>query len=172
MPSIVDRISVLVIVSLAACLLVILLAPLARASHPPNSLFPIDSVMSDSASLHNKVVYVDFWASWCGPCRQSFPFLNHLLRKYQDKGLAVLAVNLDRKKGDAEQFIEEMRSSLPVLFDSTGSLAKLYGLDAVPSSFIYGRDGRLRAQHEGFYPRDTLALDSLVTTLLTETKPK
>ncbi len=150
----------------------ILFACTASAGNPPKSLVTIDSVIDDSALLRDKVVYVDFWASWCTPCRLSFPFMNHLLTKYGDKGLAVIAINLDRTSAEAEQFLDDMRSNLQVVFDSTGSLAKIYGLEALPSSFIYGRDGVLRTKHEGFYPKDTLSLDSLVNSLLAETNHK
>ncbi|HVP06447.1 MAG TPA: TlpA disulfide reductase family protein [Candidatus Acidoferrum sp.] len=158
-------------VILAASSLFFLPQP-ARAGDPPKSLVTIDSVINDSALLRDKVVYVDFWASWCTPCRLSFPFMNHLLSKYGGKGLTILAVNLDRKSADAEQFLDDMKSNLQVIFDSTGSLAKIYSLDAVPSSFIYGRDGLLRTKHEGFYQKDTLSLDSLVNSLLAETGHK
>jgi thiol-disulfide isomerase/thioredoxin len=160
-------------VRIAPILLMLLtLSSPAPAGNVPKSLAPIVSAWKDTVQFRDKVVYVDFWASWCAPCRLSFPFMNRLQRKYQDKGLLVVAINLDRKSVDAEQFIEEMRSTLQVVFDSTGSLAKLYSLDAVPSSFIYGRDGVLRARHEGFYPKDTVALDSLVNSLLAEAKSK
>lgn len=136
----------------------------------PKSVAVIDSVLADSARLKDRVVYVDFWASWCAPCGQSFPWMNRLQGKYGGKGLSVITINLDKHSADADDFIDRMRSTLDVVYDSTGTLAKRFALGAIPSSFIYDRSGNLRSSHPGFQPTDTTTLDSLVNALVNERK--
>jgi cytochrome c biogenesis protein CcmG/thiol:disulfide interchange protein DsbE len=138
----------------------------------PQSIAVLDSVTSDSLVASGHVVYLDFWASWCIPCRESFPWMNALLDKYRDKGLQVITVNLDKDPAAARKFMKAMNSTLPVVFDSAGSLAKLYNLEVMPTSFVYGRDGRLRTRHAGFHPKDEGSLESLIVTCLEEKPAK
>jgi thiol-disulfide isomerase/thioredoxin len=155
----------------------------AEAKNAPQSIAVIDSAMANSGRLKNKVVYVDFWASWCAPCRRSLPWMKQLLDKYGKSGLQLVAINVDRKPSAGKAFLEQLNSPLQtvtdsaaswnrlsnsVIFDSSGTLAKIYNLEALPTSFIYGRDGTLRKQHQGFAENDTLYLDSLLTSLLAE----
>ena len=150
----------------------LILAGAAAAKDVPQTLTIIDSVVTDSADLHGNVVLVDFWASWCRPCRSSFPWMNQLEHRFAGKGLRIVTVNLDKDPALARKFLSEMNSSLPVVYDSTGSLAKVYNLDVMPTSFIYGRDGKLREKHKGFEPKDTDSLESLIYGLLKEESPK
>jgi thiol-disulfide isomerase/thioredoxin len=142
----------------------------AQAKNPPQSIAMIDSVAVDSILGKDKVTYVDFWASWCPPCRKSFPWMKTLQDRYRDKGLQVVTINVDKDPAKARKFLQELNSPLPVIFDSTGSLAKAYDLEALPSSFLYARDGTFRIQHEGFSPLDTLLLDSLINSFVSEGK--
>jgi thiol-disulfide isomerase/thioredoxin len=138
----------------------------------PKSLQLIVSALTDSTQLTDKVVYVDFWASWCVPCRISFPWLKQLQDNYRSQGLQVVAVNLDKDHKAAQAFLTEMKVPFTVIFDSTGSIAKSYQLQVMPMSFLYGRDGKLRTNHEGFQAKDTLELNALITKLLAESVPK
>lgn len=97
-----------------------------------------------------KIVYLDFWASWCGPCRESFPWMKQITEKYKDQGLVVIAVNLDREMSDAIQFIKRETPNFLVAYDPSGSIAKTYKLRGMPSSFIIGRDGKIKYSHKGF----------------------
>jgi thiol-disulfide isomerase/thioredoxin len=153
---------------LFAILLLNLVPPPARAGDAPETIAAMDSVAADSIPLAGNVVYVDFWASWCVPCRESFPWMKALLDKYHARGLRVITVNLDRKPDAGKKFLKELNSPLPVVFDSKGSLAKRYHLAAMPTSFVYGRDGKLRTRHEGFRSEDSAALETLINTLLEE----
>jgi thiol-disulfide isomerase/thioredoxin len=128
----------------------------------------VDSALTDSTTLTGKVVYVDFWASWCLPCRKSYPWMSELSAKYRDRGLEVVTINVDKEWKTAEKFLADMKTSLPVVHDPKGELAKLYELKVMPSSFIYGRNGKLRGRHEGFQPSDGPVLDSLIDALLKE----
>ena len=159
--------------ALAACLLlgVVLSSPV-QSKATGKGLEIIKSVLPDSTVVKNNVVYVDFWASWCAPCGQSFPFMNELQEAYGAKGLKIVTINLDKDHEQAQDFLDRLKSPLEVVFDSTGSLAKKYDIDAMPSSFIYGRDGTLRAHHQGFSDKDTVYLDSVVRTLIEEKQPK
>ena len=97
-----------------------------------------------------KVVVVDFWASWCVPCRRSFPWMNEMQRKYADDGLVILAVNVDRKAEHAAAFLEKYPASFEIVYDPKAALAKEYKIEVMPSSFIIGRDGELVERHTGF----------------------
>lgn len=141
-------------------------------THVADSIATLASVVADSIPLAGHVVYVDFWASWCGPCRASFPWMNALRDKHHKQGLEVVTVNLDSDPAAGRKFLDAMKSSLPVIFDPKGSLAQQYRLEVMPTSFVYGRDGRLKSRHEGFQPRDTAALETLVISLLEEKPPK
>ena len=97
-----------------------------------------------------KVVWVDFWASWCTPCRRSFPWLNEIMSKYAGEGLVVVGVNVDTERALAEQFLSEVPARFEIVYDAEGALAKEYEIIGMPSSFLIGRDGKIIASHVGF----------------------
>jgi len=101
-------------------------------------------------SLRGKAVLVDFWASWCGPCRQSFPWMNDLQKRYGDKGLAIVAVNLDKDRELASQFLAEVPAAFTVAFDPSGKTAESYKVKAMPTTFLVSPDGKLLLTHTGF----------------------
>lgn len=103
-------------------------------------------------SLRGKVVLVDFWASWCGPCAAAFPAYEELFQEYRSRGLDVVAVNLDEKRTDADRFLASRPHAMDVVFDPSGRSAKAFGLEGMPTSFLIGRDGRIRFVHTGFTP--------------------
>jgi thiol-disulfide isomerase/thioredoxin len=105
----------------------------------------------DLSQYQGKVVYLDFWASWCKPCRQSFPWMGAMQQKYAADGLVIVAVNLDEQHVDAERFLSQTPAAFTVLYDPTGELAAQYRLIAMPSSYIIGRDGQVLVKHAGFY---------------------
>lgn len=105
----------------------------------------------DLSQYKGKVVYLDFWASWCKPCRQSFPWMDAMQKKYGDRGLVVIAVNLDEDRDDADRFLKDFHTSAQVVFDPAGALAAQYQLIGMPSSFLIGRDGAMVAKHQGFF---------------------
>lgn len=105
----------------------------------------------DLASYKGKVVYLDFWASWCGPCRRSFPWMNAMERKYAPQGLVIVSVNVDEQRSDADAFLKANPADFPVIFDPDGKLAEAYKLVGMPSSFIIGRDGQVVKAHQGFF---------------------
>ena len=104
----------------------------------------------DLKSHAGKVVIVDFWASWCVPCRRSFPWLNAMHRKYADQGLVIIGVNLDAEKSAAMTFLEDFPPEFSIYYDDTKNLAREFGVVAMPSSYLIGRDGDIRQKHFGF----------------------
>ena len=106
----------------------------------------------DLAAYKGKVVYLDFWASWCKPCRQSFPWMNELTDLYGSDGFVVIAVNVDHEPDLAADFLRQNAADFKVVYDPGGDLAEKYNVQAMPTSVLIGRDGRVRYVHSGFYP--------------------
>jgi DsbE subfamily thiol:disulfide oxidoreductase len=104
----------------------------------------------DLASYRGKVVLVDFWASWCPPCKTSFPALDALYREYAAKGVEVLAVNLDERRRDADAFLSAHPHRMTVLFDPKGAAPVAFGVKGMPSSYILDRNGNIRFTHMGY----------------------
>lgn len=109
------------------------------------------SVISLS-KLKGKVVYLDFWASWCGPCRQSFPWMNEMQQKYGNQGLEVLAINLDGNLSDAQKFLQDNPAKFKIAYDTKAQTPKLLGVKGMPTSYLIDRQGRVVAVHVGFNP--------------------
>lgn len=112
------------------------------------------------AALRGKVVLVDFWASWCVPCRQSFPWLAEVSRRYAAHDLVVVAIDLDKSREAADSFLRELEPPFVVAFDPAAGSAEAFGVEAMPSSFLLDRDGKLIYTHAGFRARDTAAFES------------
>jgi len=104
----------------------------------------------DLEAYRGKVVWVDFWASWCTPCRRSFPWLNEIMVKYADQDFVVVGVNVDTERCLAEQFLQEIPADFQIVYDPEGKLAKEYEVLGMPSSFLLGPDGRVISSHIGF----------------------
>lgn len=102
------------------------------------------------ADLRGKVVYLDFWASWCGPCKQSFPWMNDLQARYGGKGLEVLAVDLDTHAADARAFLASLPPRFRVAFDTQGITPRQYAIKGMPTSVLIGADGKVLLVHSGF----------------------
>jgi cytochrome c biogenesis protein CcmG, thiol:disulfide interchange protein DsbE len=120
------------------------------------------------ADLRGKVVLVDFWASWCAPCRQSFPALNALFDDLHDRGLQVVAVNVDQERKDADAFLTGRPHTIDVVFDPSGKSAKAFDLQGMPTSFLIGRDGTIRFVHTGFNDKVLAAYRREISQLLDE----
>jgi thiol-disulfide isomerase/thioredoxin len=117
-------------------------------------------------ALRGRVVYVDFWASWCVPCRQSFPWMDELQRSLGKDGLVVVAVNVDHERKDAERFLHEFSPAFRIAYDPEGVLAEQYHVRGMPTSYLIDRDGKVQLQHAGFRPRDRDELAGRIRTLL------
>ena len=118
------------------------------------------------AQYKGKVVYLDFWASWCGPCKQSFPFMNQLQAKYGAQGLQIVAVNLDVNRADVDSFLAEVPAQFAVALDAKGETARRFDVKAMPSSVLVGRDGKVLVLHKGFRADDKPALEQRIAAAL------
>jgi thiol-disulfide isomerase/thioredoxin len=129
------------------------MAPRLRASSP---LAPDVALERDDGSrvqlseYKGKVLLLDFWASWCAPCKVSFPALDAIYREYQPRGLEVLAVNLDEQRRAADAFLAQHPHVLPVLFDPKGVAPQAFGVKGMPTSFLIDRAGAIRFTHMGY----------------------
>ena len=115
-----------------------------------------------SDSLRGRIVLVDFWASWCAPCRRSFPWLASMQKQWGDKGLVIVAINLDKDRAAAERFLARYPATFPVAFDPAGKTAETFRVAAMPTSFVLGPDGEIRATHAGFDPAKTKELEAMI----------
>ncbi len=120
----------------------------------------------DLDDYRGQVVIVDFWASWCVPCRRSFPWFNAMQAKYGDDGLVIVGVNLDRSRSDAEAFLAEYPADFEIVYDTDASLAREYGVQAMPSSIVFGRDGSVRERHMGFKVRQQDEYEAAIVAAL------
>lgn len=118
------------------------------------------------ASLRGDVVYVDFWASWCVPCRESMPQLDQLYRKYQARGFRVVGVNKDVTTEDALRFLKRVHVSFPLVADRGDAVAKAFDVQAMPSGYLVDRKGVVRYVHRGFTADTAVELRGEIETLL------
>lgn len=109
-----------------------------------------DEATLDLDAYRGKVVYLDFWASWCVPCRRSFPWLNEMRSKYGDDGFVVVAVNVDAEAELAAEFLRETPATFDIVYDPAGEIAAQWELIGMPSSFIIDRNGKVASRHVGF----------------------
>ena len=138
--------------------LILLGVPLAAAPAEP----------FDLASYRGNVVVLDFWASWCVPCRRSFPWMNAMQEKYRDRGLVIVGVNLDADADDAARFLERYPAQFEITYDPDGDLARQFDVIAMPSSYVIGRNGQRIATHLGFKVRQQDEYEALLVEALAE----
>lgn len=134
-----------------------------------NNAFAIDSSAELPTLLQQhkgNVIYVDFWASWCGPCRKSFPWMNSMQKKYSD--LKVISINVDNDKSLAAEFLQQVPANFPVIYDPKGRIAKKYKLKGMPSSYIFNKKGILVSSHVGFTETKQKKYEIELQSLLTK----
>ena len=117
-----------------------------------------------------KTVYLDFWASWCGPCKQSFPWMNEMQSRYGAKGFRVVGVNVDQKTDDAKAFLKDTPARFDVAFDQTGKTPKTYAIKGMPTSVLIGPDGKVISVHSGFKPEQRAELEAQIAKALAAQK--
>lgn len=120
------------------------------------------------SDFNGKVVLLDFWASWCGPCRASFPWMNKVMKRYKGMGFEVVAINLDQEVKLATEFLNQVPANFTVLQDEASVMPEAYGLIGMPSSYLIDKKGRLRAVHIGFHNSKVNEYESAIIELLQE----
>jgi cytochrome c biogenesis protein CcmG, thiol:disulfide interchange protein DsbE len=143
----------------AASLLLVSMLPGTALAEAPVSLL-------DLSEYRGKVVVIDFWASWCAPCRRSFPWFDAMQQKYGDEGLVVIGVNEDNDLEEAEAFLGDVPVSFRIVGDASGEIARAYDLVAMPSTYVIGRDGQVAARHLGFKTAEQEQYEALLRRLL------
>lgn len=139
----------------ALCLGLCMFVPIARALDtgqpaPEISVIGADGKPLTLSSLRGKTVYLDFWASWCGPCRQSFPFMNTMREKYGPAGLVIVGVNVDKKRADADRFLSQFPARFTIAYDEQGATPAAYLVKKMPTSVLIDSQGRIASVHAGF----------------------
>jgi peroxiredoxin len=115
-----------------------------------------------------QVVLINFWASWCGPCRQEMPLLDRLHHRYEDAGFAVLGVNVEGEAEPAQEIVDKTNVTFPVLIDEDQKVSEMYNLEAMPSTVVVDRDGVIRYIHRGYKPGDEAKYVEIVKALIRE----
>ena len=116
--------------------------------------------------LRGKVVYVDFWASWCGPCRRSFPWMNEMQQKYGGKGFTIVGVNVDKKRSDADKFLVQNPADFTVVFDEAGTTPAAYAVKGMPSSYLIDGKGNVVYVERGFLDEHKAELEQRIAALV------
>lgn len=151
--------------NLGICL-IIMFSGQTYAQKAPTFVLPGDKQNINLAKLKGKVVYLDFWASWCDPCRKSFPWMNDMHSRYDSNKFTIIAVNLDSSKKDASKFLHKMPADFPIAYDPEGTVASKYNLKAMPSSYLIDKNGSLVYSHKGYREGDTAIIEKKIASLI------
>ena len=123
--------------------------------NPPAPDFTLTDANGQSVTLSDlrgQVIMINFWASWCGPCRQEMPLLEQIHQRYEPLGFTLLGVNVEENPADGQAFLKERPVSFPVLYDPENGISKLHDVVAMPSTVLIDRQGNVRYLHHGYKP--------------------
>ena len=140
----------------------------APAPAPDFSLSARDGGTVQLSSLKGQVVMINFWATWCGPCRMEMPLLEQLHAKYEPLGFTLLGVNIERDSAAATAWLKGVPVTFPILFDTRNAVAEQFGVMGMPSSVFVDREGRVRYVHRGYKPGDEAQYADLIRSLVKE----
>jgi len=146
--------------------LLILTTPVCSAQKAPTFTLPGNPDDVNLSELKGKVVYLDFWASWCDPCRKSFPWMNEMVSRYNSNEFTVIAVNLDTSRKEADLFLKKVPANFTIAYDPKGKVAEQYQLKAMPSSYLIDKKGNLALVHKGYREGDVLKIENKIKTLI------
>jgi thiol-disulfide isomerase/thioredoxin len=158
---------------LMACLVSLMCVSLAGAAAvkgpaPNFTLKSMDGKNLKLSEMTGNVVLINFWASWCGPCREEMPLLNALHKKYAPLGFTVLGVNVEEQLDGARDFLSNVPVDFPILLDNENKVSKQYKVVAMPTTVVVDRDGNMRYLHEGYKPGDEKKYRQMVKKLVRE----
>ena len=140
----------------------------APAAAPDFSLPARDGSAVRLSDLRGQVVMINFWATWCGPCRQEMPLLEQIHAKYEPLGFTLLGVNVEPDSAPAQDWLKGVPVSFPILFDRENAVSAQFGVEAMPSSVLIDREGRVRHVHRGYKPGDESTYADLIRSLVKE----
>jgi thiol-disulfide isomerase/thioredoxin len=154
-------------------LMLVALAPPAPALEIGNAAPKLSALANDGRILSldqfkGQVVYVDFWASWCAPCRQAMPVLDTLYQRYRTRGFVVLGVNVDTDRKSAQRMLDQLTPAFPVVFDPDGKWPETFGLRDMPTSYLIDANGVVRYIKKGYRERDEKQIEAAVKAVLGE----
>ncbi len=134
----------------------------------PGDNFTLDSTDGkiSLSQYKGEIVYVDFWASWCIPCRKSFPWMNRMQVKYEKEGFKIIAITLDSNASATENFLKKTPALFTVAYDREGDVADNYNVQVMPTSYLIGRDGKILMTHKGFRSKHEAALEEEIKKAL------
>lgn len=138
---------------LALCLAWFSTPTQSKEINQPAPNFTLKSIAGSNLKLseyRGQVILLNFWASWCGPCRQEMPILESLHNRYKDLGFTVLGVNVEKDPSKAQEYLKEVSVTFPILLDTQNSTSELYNVEAMPTTVIIDRDGNMRYLHKGY----------------------
>jgi peroxiredoxin len=145
-------------------------APNEAVAAPEFSLSDLAGKKVQLKALRGNLVFLNFFATWCGPCREEMPGMERLFRTHQDKGLVVLAVNMEESAKTVRPFVQQLKLSFPIVLDTEGAVTRDYGVRALPVSFLIGRDGHIRWRAIGGRDWESAQARKLFAQLVAETK--
>ncbi|MCK7597809.1 TlpA family protein disulfide reductase [Microbulbifer sp. CAU 1566] len=155
----------------ALCTSAALLAGAPALASAPASDFTLASLNDGNLKLseqRGEVIMLNFWASWCGPCREEMPLLSDLHARYEPVGFQVWGVNVDANREDAQAMLKKIPVEFPVLFDAESDVSKLFGVEAMPTSVFIDRDGKVRYVHKGYRSGDEAEYKKIIKELIRE----
>ena len=140
---------------LTAIIVAVCLAPYAWAEEITGKApdFTLKGLNGDNlklSELRGKVILINFWASWCGPCRQEMPVLDQLYQRYRSLDFTIIGVNVEENSDAAKSLLKDVNVTFPILFDNTNAVSKLYKVKGMPSSILVDRDGNMRDMYMGY----------------------
>lgn len=154
--------------------LMLLLSNMARSDYPiaPDLKLLTQNGVIELSDLKGKLVYINFWASWCRPCKESFPWLIEMKEKFKKHPFEIISINLDIDKSLADKFISTQDINFPIAFDPDAKVANEYGIEGMPSSYLIDDKGQLRLRYIGFWNKSRKDNEKIIHDLLEEIKVK
>ncbi|NOZ51773.1 MAG: TlpA family protein disulfide reductase [Gammaproteobacteria bacterium] len=159
---------ILLAISLPLVIVTTTTMALADQTAPVLSVKGLDNADINIGDFKGKVLYVDFWATWCPPCRKSFPWMEEMHQRYNDLGFEILAISLDNKRSVIDKFLKSVPTNFIIAHDAKGGSAQAFNVKGMPSSYLIDRKGNIRLSHMGFNSKDKIKLEAEIKALIAE----
>jgi len=130
---------------------------------------PRETLEKALLAQQGNAVYIDFWASWCVPCLKSFPWMNKIQQQYKNQGFTVISINVDADKTKADKFLQDNPASFAVIYDPKGTIAQHFSIEAMPTSLLINREGKIMYRHSGFFTSKITQYENQLKQLINNT---